>query len=336
MKIREYLKERLFFLIVNITLFIIVSILMKVLHIGSGIVFLVFCIWFLPILSYISIELVRKKKYYDKLEDTVNNLDKKYLLTEVIDEPNKIEERIFYDILKDTDKEMHEHVNKYRDMQIEYREYIETWVHEIKTPIASARLMIENNENEITKNIEYEIKKIEGYIEQVLYYSKSNDVSKDYIIKEFDLKDIVRKVIKKNSRDFITKKISLDIENINGKVCSDIKWVEFILNQILGNAIKYSKVNNAKVTIYSCINENNIILTIQDNGVGIVNKDIGRVFEKGFTGENGRKFGKSTGIGLYLCKKLCERLGLGLSIISKEDIGTKVNIIFPMGKFTVF
>lgn len=218
-------------------------------------------------------------------------------------------------------------------MQLEYKEYIETWVHEIKTPIASTKLIIENNENPITDKINLEVKKVEGFIEQVLYYSRSNDVSKDYIIKAFKLRDAIMPAVKRNSRDFINKKIALNIENIDGIIFSDIKWVEFILNQIIVNAIKYSKVKGGIIKIYSVENKNNIVLNIEDNGVGIIDRDLNRVFEKGFTGENGRTFAKSTGIGLYLCKKLCGKLGLGINIESKDNVGTKVKIIFPIRKF---
>ena len=138
--------------------------------------------------------------------------------------------------------------------------------------------------------------------------------------------------VKRNSRDFINKKISLNIENIDGIIFSDIKWIEFILNQIIGNAIKYCKVKGGIIKIYSIENKNNIVLNIEDNGIGIIDRDLNRVFEKGFTGENGRIFGKSTGIGLYLCKKLCGKLGLGINIESKANVGTNVKLIFPIRK----
>ena len=239
-------------------------------------------------------------------------------------------------IIKALSRDMHENVKHYREIQEEYREYIETWVHEIKTPIASAKLILENDNSNLSERINYEMKRVEGFIEQVLYYARSSDVSKDYIIKEFSLRSVVMKSVKSNSRDFINKNIKLDIRGIEGNIFSDKKWVEFIINQIIINAVKFSIPNEGKVSIYSKVNENNIILTIEDNGVGINEKDIDRVFEKGFTGENGRKFGKSTGIGLYLCKKLCDKLGIGISLNSKENIGTKVNIVFPQGKFTDF
>lgn len=332
MSLKDYLKDRFLFLLINFILFIIISAIMVLINIGANIILLVFSIWFFPLFSFIIVEYVKSKKFYNEITSVMDNLDKKYLLSEIIEEPDFIEGKAVYDVLKEANKSMHEHVKKYRDMQSEYREYIETWVHEIKTPISSTRLIIENNEDKVTKSIDYEVRKIEDYIEQVLYYSRSNNVSKDYIIRELSLATVVRNTIKKNSRDFINKRISVDIEAVEGTVFSDGKWLEFILNQIIGNSIKYSREKEGKVRVYTVQNENNIVLIIEDNGIGIINKDVNRVFEKGFTGDNGRKLGKSTGIGLYLCKKLCDQLGLGLSLTSRLGEGTKVSIIFPLGK----
>ena len=336
MSIIEFIKERMIFLIINLIMFLLVAILMKIVKVSINIILILFLIWFGPILIYMFLEFIKYRIYLNNLINTVENLDRKYLLPEVIEEPRFQEARIINDVLKQCNKSMHEKVKHYKDEQIEYREYIETWVHEIKTPIASAKLILENDNSNLSERINYEMKRVEGFIEQVLYYARSSDVSKDYIIKEFSLRSVVMKSVKSNSRDFINKNIKLDIRGIEGNIFSDEKWVEFIINQIIINAVKFSIPNEGKVSIYSKVNENNIILTIEDNGVGINEKDIDRVFEKGFTGENGRKFGKSTGIGLYLCKKLCDKLGIGISLNSKENIGTKVNIVFPQGKFTDF
>lgn len=335
MSIKDYLKERTLFLLINGMLFVTLSGIMILMNVRATIILFVFCLWFLPLLTYIIVEFVKQKTFYDELNELMASLDQKYLLSEIMREPEFIEGKMVYELLKQANKDMHEHVKKYRDMQRDYREYIDTWVHEIKTPIASTRLMIENNQNDITRSIHDEMKKIEEYIEQVLYYSRSNDVSKDYIIKEISLESLVKNVIKKNARDFINKGISVDIEKVNATVYSDVKWLEFILNQVIGNAIKYIKDSNGKVTISTSKNENNIVLTVEDNGIGIVENDLNRVFEKGFTGENGRKYGKSTGIGLYLCKKLATQLGLGITLTSEAGEGTKVNITFPLGNMNL-
>ncbi|MGL6108206.1 ATP-binding protein [Romboutsia sp.] len=332
MKLIEYLKDRMLFLVLNVILFFIVAILMRLLNISFNIIIIIFIIWFFPFISYILVEFIKINNYYNELVNISEKLDKKYLISEVIKEPEFIEGKIVHKILIDSNRNMHEHIKYYKNIQLEYREYIETWVHEIKTPIASAMLIIDNNEDIIPINMKNEIKKIEDYIDQTLYYSRSNDVSNDYIVKKFTLEKIVKNVIKKNANDFIYKKIAIEIEDINEEVYSDPKWVEFIINQVVVNAIKYSCCKNPKVTIFSKKNKNNLVLSIKDNGVGINEKDIGRVFEKGFTGENGRIFGKSTGMGLYLCKKLCDKLSLNLTLYSKSNEGTTVNLLFPIGK----
>lgn len=331
MSIKEYVSDKLPFLLFNLILFAAASGIMLLIQMGSSLILLIFCIWFLPLFTYIIIEFFKQKNLYDELNSILDHTDKKYLLSEIMAEPGHIEGKLLYEVLGQVNKDMHEHVKSYRDRENEYREYIETWVHEIKTPIASTRLIIENNPNSITRNISGEIKKIEEYIEQVLYYSRSNNVSKDYLIKKVPLPELVRKVIKRNSRDFISKGISVDIEGVEGTVYSDAKWLEFIINQLIGNAVKYTQGQNGKVEFHTVKNQDNLVLSIKDNGIGITGKDRAQVFEKGFTGENGRQYGSSTGIGLYLCKKLADQLGLEINLTSELGKGTTVSIVFPLG-----
>ena len=332
MRFIDYLKDRFLFIGINIVIFFFIVVLMVIVNIGFAVILLVFVIWFVPIMTYILMEYIKFNKYLNELIDINEQLDRKYLISEVITESNFTEGKIINDILKDANRDMQENVKYYENMRKEYQEYIETWVHEIKTPIASTMLIIENNEDIVPNNMKHELRKVEDYVEQALYYSRSNDVSKDYIVKRFNLEQTVRKVIKRNASDFINKKISIDIEAIKGEIYSDPKWVEFIINQVIGNSIKYSTKQSPKVTIYTVENKNNTILTIKDNGVGINEKDLKRVFEKGFTGENGRIYGKSTGIGLYLCEKLSKKLGLGFKLTSTKNEGTEVKIIFPLIK----
>ena len=272
-------------------------------NISFVIIYLVYFIWFFPLSTYILIEYMKYRKYFSNINNILESLDKKYLLPEVLQESNFMVGENINDILKELSRDMHEQVKHYRNIQEEYREYIEMWVHEIKTPIASSKLLIENNTNEVTRKIDTQMDRIENYVEQVLYYSRSDEVGKDYIIKKVELEPLVKKVIKRNQRDFISKRISLQLGDLDEIIYSDTKWVEFILNQIIGNAIKYSKGKDDKIEIYLKKISSAVVLTIKDHGVGIIERDLNRVFEKGFTGENGRKFGKSTGIGLYLCKK---------------------------------
>ncbi|MCG4580943.1 sensor histidine kinase [Clostridium cochlearium] len=336
MSIHEFIKDKVFVISCNMLVFIVLSAIMVAININLIIIFFVFCIWFFPLVSYMALEFIKYKNYYDEIDSILEKLDKKYLLPELLKEANFIQGEKLNSILKEVSRDMHENVKYYKDMQEDYREYIETWVHEIKTPIASTKLIIENNRNEVTNKIDFQIDRIENFVEQVLYYSRSNNVSKDYIIKQINLECVVKNVIKRNYRDFIHKKIKLHIKDINEIVHSDRKWVEFIINQIIVNSVKYASNKEPMISIYSIKKANSVMLTIEDNGVGIIDKDINRVFEKGFTGENGRRFRKSTGMGLYLCEKLCSKLGLKISIDSEEDKGTKATLIFPLSSMETF
>lgn len=330
--IKGFFKENGLNLSINVLFFMIIFGVFMYLRIPLIIILLTWFIWFLPLLAYMVLNYIKWSRYINDIRRVLEELDKKYLLPEVIDEPNFLLGEEINDVLRELSKSMHENVKHYRTEQEEYREYIEMWIHEIKTPIASSRLVIENNYNDVTRKIDYQIDRIDNFIEQVLYYTRSDEVSKDYIIKELELDSIVKKVVKKNYRDFISKKIKLEIEEIKETIYSDSKWVEFIVNQILVNSVKYTKEKEGVIKISANSQGNSVVLIIEDNGVGIIERDLDRIFEKGFTGENGRRFGKSTGIGLYLCKRLCDKLGLGLKLESKLNKGTKVRIIFPKDK----
>ena len=199
-------------------------------------------------------------------------------------------------------------------------------------------MVIENNKNQATKSINEELDKIENYVEQALYYAKSNTIEKDYYIKKCMLKEMVNESIKRNKNTLIQEKIRIDLHDLENQVNTDSKWINFILNQIIQNSIKYMKKETEKeIEIYSKKGIDKVILYIADNGIGIKEEEIKKVFDKGFTGTNGRMSNKkSTGIGLYLCKKLCDKLGINIAFESKENEGTTVKIIFPQNSYTSF
>lgn len=285
----------------------------------------------------LSIEYFMKQRFYKDLEDTLNNLDDKYLISELIKVPSFIEGKILKDLLEQINKSMVENVNKYKYKQEDYKEYIELWIHEIKIPIASSKLIIENNKNQTTKSIDEELQKIENYIEQALYYARSNTVEKDYCITKSSLKEIINLSVMKNKSGLLSNKINIKLNDLEKIVYTDSKWAVFIINQIIQNCIKYSKIENKEINIFSKDEQEKVILYIRDNGIGIIEGELNRVFDKGFTGTNGRiQNKKSTGIGLYLCKKLCSKLGIGIELDSKKDIGTEVKITFPKNSYTDF
>ena len=266
----------------------------------------------------------------------MESLDKKYLISEVIEEGTFTESKLIYDVICKGNKAMNDEIGEFKRGINDYREYIELWVHEIKTPIATCKLLIENNESPLTESIGEEVCKLENYIDQALFYTRSNTIEKDYIIKEISLSSCVNKVLNNNADSLIKKRVKISLGDLEKKVYSDSKWIEFILGQIISNSIKYMNKEHKELKIYCSESSKYVILNIQDNGAGISEKDVSRVFDKGFTGENGRKFGKSTGIGLYLCKKLCKKLGLDIKLISEEGKFTRVSIIFPINRMMIF
>lgn len=334
MSFKSFLKD----IITYIILILFASITSQILLLPSEIaIFVRIYVGLAPIilfLIYFFIEYYKKKNYYNNLKESMMELSEKYLIAEITGNPGFEEGKILKEIVQETGKSMLENVDRYKYLQEDYKEYIELWIHEIKLPIAAGKMIIENNKSEVTESINEELDKIENYIEQALFYARSNTVEKDYYIKKVNLKEIVNSSIIKNKRNLIQNKINIDIHDIDTIVYTDSKWCAFILSQIIQNAVKYSKEDNKKIKIYAETKKESIILFIKDNGVGIRKGEITRVFEKGFTGENGRKSGqKATGIGLYLCKKLCDKLGLSLELNSEKDVGTEVKIVFPRGSY---
>lgn len=332
MQFITYLKERIYQMIwLAIWLFTVDMFLLT--YYGSlplGVYINVTAIFSYFLINYM--EFYRTKTYFDELTDLNDSLDKKYLLPELMKKGKRQEERQFYDLVKDMGKSMTEHVNEFKYSNREYKEYIEMWIHEVKIPIATASLVLANHKNEISSSIEEELNKIEGYIEQALFYARSNYVEKDYRITDVSLKDVVHQVLLKNKRNLIEKRAKMNLHGLDTFVLSDSKWLGFIINQLISNAIKYAK-EELSIEIYAEEQDGICSLHVKDNGVGIRQEDLPFVFEKGFTGNNGRKKEKSTGIGLYLCEKLCGRLGHKIVLQSEEDNGCEVIVYFTKTDF---
>ncbi|MFH5974432.1 ATP-binding protein [Clostridium perfringens] len=336
MNLRDFIKERIVFIIINSLILLFTALLLMVLKVDSFAILFIVIINGAGILIYHIFDYLRKKQYYNEIKENMESLDKKYLISEVIEEGTFTESKLIYDVICKSNKAMNDEIGEFKRGINDYREYIELWVHEIKTPIATCKLLIENNESPLTESIGEEVCKLENYIDQALFYTRSNTLEKDYIIKEMILSSCVNKVLNNNADSLIKKRVKISLGDLEKKVYSDSKWIEFILGQIISNSIKYMNKEHKELKIYCNENSKYVILNIEDNGAGISEKDISRVFDKGFTGENGRKFGKSTGIGLYLCKKLCKKLGLDITLISEEGKFTRVSIIFPINRMMIF
>lgn len=335
MNVGEFLKSRAPVLFLNLMgVAVLLVFLFSVGNEGEVLVQIA-AVWFLVMAVYLMLQYKSRKTMFRKLEKSVENLDKKYVISEVIEPPILLEAKPYYNLLKIASKSMREEINIIRDERKEYKEYVEQWIHEVKTPIASIRLIEENNKTSTSRIVLNEVENIDRYVEQALFYARSEEAQKDYLIKEISLEESINKVIIKNKQMFILNQIDLDIEHADINVFCDSKWLEFILDQIVVNAIKYRTDENPKVKISCEEVKNAVLLSIEDNGMGVPKEDLSRVFEKGFTGKLGRVKTKSTGIGLYLCKRLCEKLGLLIAMESEPGEFTKVVLTFPKGSYAI-
>ncbi|MCI1857732.1 MAG: sensor histidine kinase [Sporolactobacillus sp.] len=325
----DYMRDRAAFFWSLLALLLLFLGVFAVFHISFWVYTLVLALGGSAVAASLHLDYRRRKQFFDRLSRQFERLDQKYLLAELAEPPSFAEGAALHDLLKATDKAMIEEINRYKFAMKDYREYIELWVHEVKTPIASSRLILDNHPSEIAASLREELEKVENLLEQVLFYARSSDVEKDYVIRRCNLKQIVDETLQRHRRAFINAHVRLACIDLDQRIAVDPKWLMFILGQLLANAIKYRRRDHPAVHISGKQLENAVILSVADNGVGISKRDLDRVFEKGFTGENGRMNGKSTGFGLYLAHQLCEQLGLRLTIDSQKGQGTTARIIIP-------
>ena len=284
---------------------------------------------------YLAVDYIVKNRYYKKLKE-ISDL-------EGLDWVNSLpiavssEQRIYNELLQKQYQVINKKLSEHQTKSIENREFITMWVHEIKTPIAVSKLIIENSLDHPSEEVPYsigdEIDKIEDFVQMTLFYSRTDDFAKDYIINSIELKKIVNECIKRVFSSITNKNLNLQLKNLDLQIDSDKKWLGFIIKQILDNAIKYSP-SNGKISIYAESHQDERTLIIEDEGPGIKEEDIIRVFDKNFTGSNGRKYVTATGIGLYLSQKIASqkiarKLGHRITIASDSGKGTKLIIHFP-------
>lgn len=228
--------------------------------------------------------------------------------------------------IEELNKQHIREMNRIQGKQNEHYDFIVSWFHEIKTPIAVLRLLQQTDMD--ANSLREEITRIENYVDQALYYAKLDSFNQDYAIQNCDVIQIAKEVIKAHSKTFISKKIRIDIQVETLAVQSDLKWLQFIVNQLVTNSLKYTE-HDGEITISTLETLQERQLLIQDSGIGISQKDLPRIFNRGFTGETGRTFTKSTGMGLYLAQALSNKLGHYISCTSEVGVSTQFTIHFP-------
>lgn len=331
---KEYLKDKCLYLIIGMTIYLVILLVLLAFKVNIEATLAITFTYFIGLITILIVDYIRKKIFYNNFKCKLDSLDQKYLIVEMLQDANFLDGRILTDALYEIDKSMIEKINEYKMQVKDFKEYVELWIHEVKLPVASLTLMVHNQKGEQSKKLLSQLTRLDNYLEQILYYVRSENAEKDYLITKVNLSKVISNIALKNKDILLAKGIDFVVSDVDIEVLTDSKWLEFIINQIVDNSIKYSKEKNAYIKIVAKEESEVIGLIIYDNGKGISKSDLPRVFDKTFTGTNGRsKSAKSTGMGLYLCRELCNKLGHKIQIISEEGKYTKITILFDKNTF---
>lgn len=266
----------------------------------------------------IAFDFAKQKRKHKMLEKLSN------LQSAMIDELpfiSNIDDYDYQSIIKSLQKEIAQLETDANNRFYNMVDYYTVWAHQIKTPIASMRLTLQNEDTQLSRKLLSDLFRIEQYVEMIMAFLRIDSTSSDYVFKEHNIDTIIKQAVKKYANEFIDRKISLVYSPIEYTVVTDEKWFSFVIEQILSNALKYTRKGSIKIYM----NENKT-LCIEDTGIGIAPENLPRIFEKGYTGYNGRSDKKASGIGLYLCKRICKNLDTTITVSSKVDEGTTVYI----------
>lgn len=335
MKLWDYLKDKKYLILLyGIVMLLIGTIiyLREAVPLSESNGLYVVEIAFTLFILYLIIDYMIIKKHYDLLikASQTGNFD----WINSIPGPQNSEQRIYQELLYKLYQDANVKLDEYSTKNSEDMDFITMWVHEIKTPIAATKLIIENGLDNPTEKILYhiedEIDRIEDFIQMSLFYSRANDFAKDYVLSSINLETIVKECIKREYSCITGKKLVLEMKDLDININTDDKWLAFIIKQLIDNAVKYS-LTEKTIKIYVEQMEKEVILNIEDQGTGIKKEDIRRIFDKNFTGMNGRRLYNSTGIGLYLSQKLARKLGHTITVTSKYGCGACFSIHFTIG-----
>lgn len=377
MRLEDYIRDKAGVLLLHGAGMLFLSIFLLASGNHMSVVILVLIAWILILFAYFGGYYLSRRRYFQELQQLLEELDERYLLAEVMKPSWRLEDKIYQEILRKSNKSVIEKIRQLEDEQQEYKEYIESWIHEAKTPITAMSLICKNlsavlfsshpagtegnpdseapgrmesgaaeeeNENclsrkneekEYLRRMEMELGKMENQVEMVLYYARMERAYQDYLIKKTPLRPVVLDAIRRNRIYFLENRMQIDLQMDEVSVSTDKKWVLFLLNQIFSNCIKYRRESGAQILIYTERREKSLSLIVEDNGCGIKPEEIGRIFQKGFCGSNGRKDQRATGMGLYLCRRLCDKLEIGIRAESQVDRYTRIILTFPDSDFNV-
>ncbi|MFJ7983529.1 sensor histidine kinase [Lysinibacillus xylanilyticus] len=329
----QHLKAKRFFLTLYVILMLFVSLIIIVhddwyLASQNLLYTHIFCFFFASL--YVIIGYYYRRSFYLKLQILIDSKQEDFHVA--MPEPQSYEQALYIQLIQKVHANHAEQLQKLVLEKHDHQDFIMSWIHEVKLPIAASHLLMDNSAGKTTDflvdKLEDELTKIDNYVEQALYYSRIDSFSKDYFITDVSLESIVKKSVKKYAKLFINNRIHFHMNEGENFVQSDSKWLAFIFNQIITNALKYTN-EGEDISVVMEEDRKEKRLIIHDTGIGIKQEELYRVFERGFTGTNGRTYTKSTGMGLYLAKQMALKLGHDISIQSQEGMYTKIIIHFP-------
>lgn len=319
MKFGEYLSSKITILCFLGMAGVLFGVSAAIADMGLHGILLLAVVYLFIIIIWLTIDFGIEKKKIKRLERLVKELPEKYLLGEILPVPSNPRERRYYQIMKEISRSAVGMAEQSRREKEEYCDYVESWIHEIKTPLTACSLILSNGSD--VRKLKTELKRADNLTESILYYARMRTAEKDMQIKQFHIAEIYEEAVKSQMELLMAAKIRVETYG-DFEVYSDPKTFGFILKQLLINCAKYCPGCLIK------INAGERAVTVEDNGIGIPFHDLRRVTDRGFTGTNGRRLGGSTGMGLYIVRELCERLDIEMQIESVEGEYTKIKLSF--------
>ena len=304
MKLTEYLKDKVLLLLLHMVCMAGLVIFLRLTGYSMDKCVIILVCYGVILAGWLFLQFFSRRSYFRKLEQLTDQLDRRYLLGELMPESFGLEDRKYRELIRKSNKSVIERIHQMEQNQKDYREYIESWVHEIKAPITAIALNCENNRDERSRYLLVENRKVENYVDMALYYARMDAVYKDYMIAETNLQEVAQQVLLQNKYYLIQS-----------------------------HSVKYGRSEGTHIQIVTKKTKSGVLLRVKDDGIGIPKEEIPRIFEKGFTGTNGRNRERSTGMGLYLCRKLCDKLNIEIRAESAEGKGTEIILMFPVSDY---
>ena len=348
MRLNDYLKDKMQFLLFQILCMMAAAGFFWACKVKAGQMALFFAAWSFLLAAFLGMDFYRKKRYFDQVFAALERLDQPWLIGELLPDSPRLTDRLHWEILRRAGKSLVDEARHLEREHREYREFIEGWIHEAKRPLSAITLAATAGGADGSpapmaaspiaappidgRRIQREAELLSAAVDRALFYARSDGVYRDYVIRRIKLLPCVYGAVDRCRYYLMDNHMEIRTEAPEDmSVYCDGKWLEFILVQLLMNAVQYKKEGSGLILIRGESLPHGQSLTVEDRGIGIPPEEVDRVFDKGFTGTNGRDRGGATGIGLYLCRKLCRQLGMEIEARSERGTYTCITLLFPDG-----